>query len=184
MHWISCCPHVDQTLPKLPVPHKNTDRAWSKSNTAVLYRQLLQLISLAGLSRRSHQAPKLADEGIHRTKAGGWWKPNVVGTGIGRLITQINTQPYVITLFTVGSLRHLIYVMPRERGFLSPSGDFHRKLLRVVFVFVSRLITKTEIELWSVQECLCNHRRVLRFTPTNKFWYSFRSPGIQCQINW
>jgi hypothetical protein len=43
---------------------QNTDRAWSKSNTAVLHRQLLQLISLAGLSRPLHQAPKLADEGM------------------------------------------------------------------------------------------------------------------------
>jgi len=51
---------------------QNTDRAWSKSNIAVFHRQLLQLISLAGLSRRLHQAPKLADEGIHRTKAGRW----------------------------------------------------------------------------------------------------------------
>jgi hypothetical protein len=51
---------------------QNTDRAWSKSNTAVLHTQLLQLISLAGLSRRLQQAPKLEDEGIHRTKAGSW----------------------------------------------------------------------------------------------------------------
>ena len=51
---------------------ENTDRAWSKSNTAVLHRQLRQLISLAGLPRRLHQAPKLTDEGIHRIKVGSW----------------------------------------------------------------------------------------------------------------
>jgi hypothetical protein len=51
---------------------QNTDRAWSKSNTALLHRQLLPLVSLAGLSRRLQQALKLDDEGIRRTKAGSW----------------------------------------------------------------------------------------------------------------
>jgi len=40
------------------------------------------------------------------------------------MITQISMQLYIIQLFTVGSLRHLMYAMLRERSFLCRQVTF------------------------------------------------------------